>query len=96
VNTGSWLSGLVEWPIELGGYPTDKDECVYERARAEAALARLRLAVEALTKINAIYPKCWDLVDGGLAVMGPKSVDAFEEAHEAVSEALSAIGEIPE
>ncbi len=68
----------------------------YERARAEAAIARLRKAVEALRKISAVYRLCWDIEDGKIAIMEKRNVDEFELAHEAVSEALSLIGELPQ
>jgi hypothetical protein len=39
---------MPKWPIELGGYPTSDNVIEYERARADAAMARLKVAVEAL------------------------------------------------
>jgi hypothetical protein len=91
---------------EMPKWPTEKPEHLglanssywesYERARADAAMARLRVAVAALTKINAIYPKCWDLTNGNLAILDKKHIDTFEDAHEAVSSAINAIGPLPE
>lgn len=57
----------------------------------KALREKLREARKALKMINAIYPQCWDLTNGDLAVMGKKNVDEFEEAHEAVSNAIESI-----
>jgi hypothetical protein len=86
---------LAPWPEKPFWDTDDTDWMRYERARADAWEARCRMAVEALKKINTIYPRCWDLTNGNLAIIDKKNVDAFEDAHGAVSEALALIGELP-
>jgi hypothetical protein len=72
---------LPEWPLELGWYPTIDARHDCERARAEAAMARLRVAVEALTT--------------AYAALGSYNDEACERAQDAVHEALTLIGDLP-
>jgi hypothetical protein len=75
---------LLPWPIEHGGYPTTQDTLDYERARAEAALQRLRVARHALDRIEGfIHSDGWD------------SITKWNEAYIAAQEALAMIGEVP-
>lgn len=55
---------------------------------AYAAVAEL---IEAAKSVNAIYPKHWDLTNGG-AVIFPENVASFEAAFEKLSGALARIG----
>jgi hypothetical protein len=74
---------LLPWPIEHGGYPTTQDTLDYERARAAAAMARLRVAVEALRDISQRCPK--DL----------KLITSEDIARAEARDALTAIGDLP-
>jgi hypothetical protein len=55
-----------------------------ERDRPKAENETLRAA---LSELSAMYAHAWDLVDGGLIMMGP-SIPRFEAAHAAARKAL--------
>jgi hypothetical protein len=64
---------------------------IYERARADAALQRLRVAVEAL---SCLYPAL--ALDLRYSHLDPDSdVDAMRSRFETVVQALEQIGEVP-
>jgi predicted transcriptional regulator len=78
---------LLPWPEPfdpsqqtLASYLGNVAELNYERARAEAALQRLRVAVDALKEIRSVHPL---MHNGG-------NWDKF------VNEVIEKIGEIPE
>ncbi len=87
------MTELPKWPnpddfyppkhlIPPGSSPTERDMLKYERVRAEAAIARLRLAHEALKKIADFCSK--------------QEHWLFDSIEDGADVTLARIGEIPE
>lgn len=67
------MTDMPKWPIELGGYPIVEDQRDYHHARAEAAIARLKVAVEALQVVALCDPDVSDelVARSVLRIIGP-------------------------
>lgn len=78
------MGELPEWPERLSFAPDTRGLALYERARAEAALARLRVAVEALGTLHAQHSGIF----GSTKLADCMAVIA--------KNALAAIGEVPQ
>ena len=57
-------------------------------------LAQVDALAGALKDLSAMYAHAWDLVDGGLMMMGT-SIPKFEKAHKAAYKALTDAGYVP-
>ncbi len=93
---------LPEWPdtATFIGLPNETqygDQWLYESARAEAAIARLRVTVEALKKRSSHYEceDCWYSC-ATITCNEDRRSDECDCAARCVLEALSLIGDIPE
>lgn len=82
-----------KWPERLKRpWIEDGRELHYERARAEAALERLRVAVEALKRVGSFSSALGD----GASVETMHAVHGcLEECAEAAVEALALVGPLP-
>jgi hypothetical protein len=77
---------LLPWPGRASYHPQHVGDLPYERARAEAALQRLRIAVEALISVSA---------EARAGYYDGPGLDRFVEIRGLAEEALSLIGEVP-
>lgn len=70
---------------------TDKAEGRISGVEARFARAAVAELIEAAKSVYALYPKHWDLTDGG-AVIFPENVPLFESAFENLRASLVRIG----
>jgi hypothetical protein len=75
-DLGVGVSELPKWPDHVPNKNDDWEDMTsaceeYERARAEAAIARLRVAVEALDRISISAIHRADIASNALAAIGP-------------------------
>jgi len=78
------LAVMDEAIVSMGMFKLGPDKL----REARAAVAEL---IEAAKSVDALYPKHWDLTNGG-AIIFPENVASFEAAFEKLSGALARIG----
>ena len=85
-------NSMLPWPDEPHLTAPRMQWLDYERARAEAALSRLRIAVEALKDAHEALSRSYDVTEWP----GPGGESLQESSMKRVAKNLAEIGEIPQ